>query len=260
MSTPFYYYILSISLWCLLFFIAKRKRLFIINVTGVALYGGYLIDTLISTQHTNLNIVFWKITRTGDHHFLDMIGIIASLFVYAVVFYKNPRTVKYWGVFAFFTNYTMIAINETGWYLSYDINSVIQHNYFNPLWILYSYFDVYLLTIGAFVFFAWKFKIFAIPFKTTLILAIFFGYWISIGFPVTIGYYGYTPYYYNLYINIIEVVHWFVAIFAFLVEQTQYINPTLGLRLSQKVRLILPKPKEINTNQYIPLVREKQHG
>ena len=254
MSTPYYEFVISGLAWAILFWRFKSKRVTIINLSAIALYIDYLLDTGISLQNTNMNIALWKITRSGDHHMIDMLGIIGSLFILAIIFYKNPKTKTLYGVFAFFTNFTMIGLHELGWYISYDINVLIQHNPFNVLWILYSYFDVYVIVIAAYVFFALKFKVFVIPYRTIIILSIFYAFWVSIGFPVSIGYYGHTIYYYNIDVNIIEIISWLVPIFAFLVEQIRYINPSTGIWLSQKVRPILPKTKHIITLETIPLI------
>lgn len=197
----------------------------LINIGAIALYIDFQIDSITSLINTNQSILLWKITKTGEHHLLDFTAIILSFFILCIIFYKNPnpKIKRIFALFAFFTNYTLVGLHESAWYIGYYISSLIYGYYVNPLWIIDSRLPFYIILIISYLLFARK-GLVVFPKRTLVLLTIFYMFWISIGFPVTIDYYGHTLFYSNIDVNLIEQVSWFIPIFAFLVESYRYLT------------------------------------
>lgn len=214
----------------------------VINIGAIALYIDFQIGTFTSAINTNESIIFWKVTNTGEHHVLDFLGIIISFFVLCVIFYKYPniKVKKIFGVMAFFTNYTLIGLHESAWYIDYYISGILYSYYVNPLWIVESRLPFYLIIIGAYLFFAKKGWI-PYPTKTIAVIIVYFSFWTLIGFPITIDYFGHTVWYSNLSVNILEIYSWLIPIFVFLVEQSKYLTKMVNKsKLSSQPLLTLP--------------------
>ena len=197
----------------------------LINYGAIALYIDFNIVSITSLQFTGNSILLWKITGNGEHHFIDFTAIILSFFVLCIVFYKSKDTRKVYALIAFFTNYFILAYHELLWFGFYAISRTLSHTYYNPQWIIQgNSFIAYVIAFITFIAFA-RYKKWKLPIRSMIILLVYYVFWLSIGFPVTIDYIqGHTIFYPSLYVNIVEIMSWLVAIFTIVGEQIQYIT------------------------------------
>lgn len=220
-----------------------------LNLAAIAVYLDYNISSYSSIVKIGANPALWKITATGQHHLLDVSAILISYFILLPVFYTNPKTKRAFAFIAWFANYFTLAIHEDYWFGSAYIHAFFTNIYFNPNWILRSeFFFPYTLTIIAFLLFS-KYKVWAFPKYTIISVTLVYIFWVSIGFPVSIWYTGYTNDFLSLNVNYMEIASWMITIFVFLVEQIKYITEVVKeskLVAQQNLTLVRQTDKYIN--------------
>lgn len=195
----------------------------IINYGAIALYLDFNIYSLLHVEFIDSNPLLWKVIA-GEHHVIDFFGILFCFFVLLPMFYKNPKTRKIYALIAFFTNYFLISFHEMLWYATFYAEHLFTNTYFNPDWFTHGKsFYAYIVIITAFFILSNR-GAYKLPIRMILVLGIYYLFWLGLGFPVTVDYNGFTPYYFNLDVNILEIVSWIIPIFMLPIEQHKYIT------------------------------------
>lgn len=194
----------------------KYEFRFWLNFACIALMILWFIISILTTDYSK-PFIAWH-TITGHHYLVLLLGFIFPFFYYWIK--KGLRPLWSFIIVAF-----TLAVNEWFWWITYYIDHYILNNtnYYLPPPLTNQYLQfqalehltifnytgmAYIIVIALFLY---KVKIHKPEFLVWLsFLTVFYIYWLSIGFPITIDFSGITVLLNDFNTNLIEITHWLI--------------------------------------------------
>lgn len=194
----------------------KWEYRFWLNFSCFALMVLWLLISLFTTKYSE-PFIAWH-TITGHHYLVLLFGFVFPFFYFWVK--KGIRPLWSLVIIAF-----TIAVNEWLWWIFYYVDHYVINNtnYYLPLGVTNKFLAIqalehltifnytgmaYIIVIALFLY---KIKIHKSAFALWFMMLLgIYGYWLYLGFPITIDFSGLTVLYADTNTNIIEILHWLI--------------------------------------------------
>lgn len=178
-----------------------------------------LIWFFVALFTTNYKFPIWAWHTITGHHVYDLLFSFTIPFFYLWI-RKGLRPVWAFVIIAF-----LVSVNEWAWWITYYIDHYIFNNvnYYLPSGITSKYLAwqalehltiqnylgmAYIIMIALFFY---RFKVYkSALFLWLLLLISIYGFWLYLGFPITVDFSGNTILYLDFNTNMIENLHWII--------------------------------------------------